>query len=145
MTPPLTLRRWLTDTAERSVASFLQALLVFLVTFPTAFELASWRAPIAAALQAAAAVLLSAIAVVFPPPRSWLVDTVIRTARTFAGTVLAAIAGGAFDLYHLDGWRTTIAAALVATLATFKAHVVRDSTAAGISPASWVSPKDPAR
>ncbi len=133
----MTFRRWILDTFERAAASFVQAAVVFLTTFAAAWNLDAGKALIAAGLQAAAAVLLSAITAPLPIPTTWIVDAVLRIARTFLGTILAAVAAHSFDLFTLDGWRAVIAAALTATLAGFKANVARHGEAGGTTPASW--------
>lgn len=136
MTPAFTLRRWLADTFERSVTTLVQALLVFLPTL-TAWHADTWKAIVAASLPAVAAVLLSAISVAFPTPSSWIVDAVFRVLRTFAGTILAALAAGAFDLFSADAWRAVFLASLMAAASLLKTIIAR-RVSNTVTPASFL-------
>lgn len=136
MTPAFTLRRWLADTFERSVTTLVQALLVFLPTL-TAWHTDTWKAIVAASLPAVAAVLLSAISVAFPTPSSWIVDAAFRVLRTFAGTILAALAAGAFDLFSAGAWRAVFLASLMAAASLLKTIIAR-RVSNTVTPASFL-------
>jgi len=134
----LEVKRWLLDTFERAAASFIQGAAVFLFTFTAAWDLAAGKALILAGLQSAAAVVIAAFSLPFPVPTSWWFDAALRTVRTFAGTILAALAAGAFDVFSASGWHTAIAAGIMAVTATLKANVAKYGEAGGTSPASWI-------
>lgn len=131
-------KRWLLDTFERAVSSFVQGAAVFLFTFTAAWDLTAGKALILAGLQSAAAVVIAALALPFPVPTSWWFDAALRTVRTFAGTILAAITAGAFDVFTVSGWHAAIAAGLMAVTAGLKAKVAKHGEAGGTSPASWM-------
>ncbi len=138
MTPPLTFRRWLVDTLERSLASLVQALLVFVPTVSGAWDGDVGKALIGATFPAVGAVILAAVSASFPPPASWALDAVLRTVRTFVVTVLSAMIADGVDLFDVTVWRSAALAGLMAAATVVKALIAR-RVAGTITPASLAS------
>lgn len=121
MTPPLTFRSWLIDTAERSLVSLLQAVLLFVPTIAGAWNASVLTALAIAGFQAVGAVLVSALATLAPPPTTWALDTLFRVGRTFLVSVLSLATAAQFDLFSAEAWQAATIAAGMAALTVAKA------------------------
>jgi hypothetical protein len=134
----MTFNKWLRDTTERAMVTFVQAIIVFLpVLLAGHYDSSAIKAIVAAVIPAVGSVVLNAVTAFVPSPATFSLDLAYRGVRTFVITVLSAITGGGFNLFDVTAWRALGLAALMAVAVLLKGAVVKKFAAAQpMTPAS---------
>lgn len=119
----MTFKEWAIDTGERALSTYVQTLITFTLGV-TALDASVLQAMAIAALPAGINVIYQALLGWNPSVvRSWWLDTLIRTVRTFAFTALGLMSADAFDFTDIDAYqavgRAGFAAALVVVKTSF--------------------------
>jgi hypothetical protein len=129
----MTLDRWIRDTAERMIATFVAAVIAWLLAAGSLD--ATWvEALVAATIPPVLVVLSNALpALVYTGP-VWWIDALVRVARSFVQGFLGALLAGQFVL-DVSTLQAAAMAGLLAAAAVVKTLLARrvDGT---ISPAS---------
>jgi hypothetical protein len=129
----MTLDRWIRDTGERMIATFIAAVITWLLAAP---ELAAgWvEVLVAASIPPVLVVLSSALPALTYTGPVWWIDAVVRVGRSFAQGFLGALLAGEFVLDVSTVQAAALAGALAAAAAV-KALIARNVDGT-ITPAS---------
>jgi hypothetical protein len=129
----MTLDRWIRDTGERMIATFIAAVITWLLA---ARELdAGWvEVLVAASIPPVLVVLSSALPALTYTGPVWWIDAVVRVGRSFAQGFLGALLAGEFVLDVSTVQAAAVAGALAAAAAV-KALIARNVDGT-ITPAS---------
>lgn len=134
---PFDIKLWARDTAERSLTTFVQVIIVFLPALLAGnYDTNLGKTILVALLPALGSVILNAATAFLPAVKSFVADLVVRAARTFIVTVTGAMAATQFDLLSTAAWKAVILSAAVAVLAVVKGILAKHFVSNTITPAS---------
>lgn len=117
----MTLREWLTDTAERVGSTVVQALIVY-VLGAQAIDGEFWRGLLTVCVIAVVNVVRTALLGWIPAPQTWFADMMVRVVWTFLIALTGSLVSVEWlDLISIEFWHQVVIAAAMSALAVVKA------------------------